>query len=83
MFIEYKNHNHKPTGISITTSKYYIFVDFHPSDANIKEHYYIVKTKLLKELININNFSIKANYCKNAFGHIIPKKVISTISIRL
>ena len=24
LFIEYKNNNHKPTGISITTSKYYI-----------------------------------------------------------
>ena len=82
-FLEYKNHKNKPTGINITTSNYYILVDIHPTNITVKDIYYIVETKLLKQLINTNNFCIKMNYCKNAFGYIIPKELVSTISTLL
>lgn len=71
IFIEFKNSTNKPSGIRLTTANYYIFVDVSDD-----EQYYLIKTSILKEIIEKHTIKIALNYCKNAWGYIIDKNII-------
>lgn len=77
IFVEYQYKN-KPSGINSTTANYYIFVDVSDD-----EQYYLIKTSLLKQIIEKHTMKIAPNYCKNAWGYIIDKDIIIGSSIIL
>lgn len=78
IFIEFKNSSNKPSGISLTTANYYIFVDILDD-----EQYYVIKTSILKEIIEKHTIKIAPNYCNNAWGYIIDKNIIIGSSVIL
>jgi hypothetical protein len=79
IFIEFTNKNDKPSGISLSTAKYYIFVDVSNND----EQYYLIKTSLLKQLIEKHLIKISPNKYKNSWGYIIDKNIVIASSIIL
>jgi hypothetical protein len=79
IFIEFKNKDGKPTGISLSTAHYYIFVDVSKND----EQYYVIETSLLKQIIELHTIRMSLNKYKNSVGYIIDKNIIIGSSVQL
>jgi hypothetical protein len=79
IFIEFKNKNDKPTGINVSTAHYYIFVDVSKND----EQYYLIRTSILKKIIEKHTIKISPNKYKNSWGYIVDKNIIIGSSIIL
>jgi hypothetical protein len=78
IFIEY-HYNNKPSGINLTTAHFYAFVDIFDDD----EQYYVIRTSILKKIIETNTIKIVPNRYKNAWGFIIDKNIIVASSVVL
>jgi hypothetical protein len=79
IFIEFKNKDDKPSGISLSTAHYYIFVDVSDDD----EQYYLIRTSILKQIIEKHTIKISPNKYRNSWGYIVCKNIIIASSVQL